>query len=291
MGRYIYLMVVVVFLNSYSISFGEPLKLEFEVSQKLTSLVRDAAVLLEGNGEKIFDEFLKPGSIWSHGETYITIFDMDGNCVVHTDLEQVGKNQLNLKDVNGKPIFRSILKKVSGSDKQGWTHYMWPKPQSIFPGWKSVYAKKVTAPSGKSYIVTCGLYNMRMERAFVVEVVNEAINLIRKEGKIAFNEFRTKSGEFYFYGTYVFVIDERGHDYVNAAFPNLEGRNVFDLIDEEGRYLIREFIQQVKTKGSGWVDYIWARPGEITPIKKSAFVKGLNLNGDLLIVGSGVYLE
>jgi signal transduction histidine kinase len=130
-----------------------------------------------------------------------------------------------------------------------------------------------------------------MEKNFIVETVNAAVNLIKEEGKVAFNKFRTKSGDFYFYDTYVFVINEKGHDYVNPAFPNLEGRNVYDLRDEEGKYFIREFIQAVKTKGSGWVDYIWARPGETTLVKKTAFVKGLTFNGDFLVVGSGVYIE
>jgi len=55
--------------------------------------------------------------------------------------------------------------------------------------------------------------------------------------------------------------------------------------------VIREFIQEVKTKGSGWVDYMWARPGETKLVKKTAFVKGVAFKGDLLVVGSGVYIE
>ena len=124
MRKYMYrfLLVVLLLLLSCSNSYSKALTPEYEVTKKLIALVEKAAALLEKDGEKTFDEFLKPGSIWSHGETYIIVFDMDGNCLVHTDLEQVGKNHLNLKDVNGKSIFRSIFKTVSGSDKSGWTH-------------------------------------------------------------------------------------------------------------------------------------------------------------------------
>jgi len=178
------LAVAAILLQSYSISFCETLKMKYNVTKKLISFVDDAAALIEKDGEKVFEEFIKPGSIWSHGETYIIIFDMDGRCLVHTDFEQVGKNHLNLKDVNGKPIFRSIAKKVSGSNKSGWTHYLWPKPQSVFPSWKSVYATRVKAPSDKEYIVTCGLYNMKMEKKFIVEIVNKAVSFIKKRREI-----------------------------------------------------------------------------------------------------------
>lgn len=288
---FIAVMVAVVLMGSWSTGFCKKIGPQHEATKQLISLVNDAAALVEEKGEETFTEFLKPGSIWSHGETYIIVFDMDGNCLVHTDLEQIGKNHMNLMDVNGKPIFRSILGKVSGFKVAGWTHYLWPKPESVFPSWKSVYAKRAKTPGGKEYIVACGLYNMKMERMFIVEVVNEAIELIEKTGKRAFQEFRSKSGDFYFFDTYVFVVDDQGYDLVNAAFPNLEGRNVYDLRDEKGKYLIREFINTVKTNGSGWVDYFWARPGQTESVKKTAYVKGMTLNGTLLVVGSGFYLE
>jgi len=37
--------------------------------------------------------------------------------------------------------------------------------------WKSTYSKAVIAPSGKTYIVSAGIYNMKPERSFAVDMV------------------------------------------------------------------------------------------------------------------------
>jgi len=287
-------MSAFVLFTCYSFAYSqstESLKPEHELTKQLITLVNEAVAQVEMKGEVAFDDFAKPGTKWNHGETYIIVFDLLGNTIVHADPKEVSKNRYDLIDINGKPIFRSILAKVTGPDKEGWTHYLWPKPEDIFPTWKSTYSKLVQAPSGKEYIVSCGLYNMKMEKMFMVEEVNAAIDLLKKEGKIAFLRFRNRHSDFFYLNTYIFVFDERGVDLVNPAFPNLEGRNMYNMRDESGKYLIREMIETAKTKGSGWVEYQWPKPGDARPVKKMSFVKALNLDNELLIVGSGIYLD
>jgi signal transduction histidine kinase len=269
----------------------ESLKPEYEATKKLILLVNEAASLLEMKGEAAFNEFVKPGTKWNHGETYIIVFDLLGNTLVHADPNEIGKNRFDLIDINGKPIFKSILAKVTGPDKEGWTHYFWPKPNDVFPTWKSTYSRIVQAPSGKEYIVSCGLYNMRMEKMFMVEQVNAAIDLIKEEGKVSFVRFRNKYSDFFYLNTYIFIIDAHGVDLINPAFPNLEGRNMYNMRDEAGKYLIREMIEVAKTKGSGWVEYLWPKPGDANPVKKLSFVKAVKLNDEMLVVGSGIYLD
>ncbi len=64
--------------------------------------------------------------------------------------------------------------------------YEWPVPGGILPRWKStIYKSYVTAPSGKSYIVGSGIYNDRMERAFVVDMVRDAAAQVEKNGEAA----------------------------------------------------------------------------------------------------------
>jgi signal transduction histidine kinase len=64
----------------------------------------------------------------------------------------------------------------------------------------------------------------------------------------------------------------------------LIGRNLIDLKDQDGRYLIRELIAVAKGPGHGWVDYKW--PNSITNKieDKSSYVE---LMGDYL-VGVGI---
>ena len=59
---------------------------------------------------------------------------------------------------------------------------------------------------------------------------------------------------------------------------------------QAGKYLDREIIEVAQTKGSGWVNYMWPKPGESVPTQKSAYVHKANLDGKPVAVGCGVYL-
>jgi signal transduction histidine kinase len=60
--------------------------------------------------------------------------------------------------------------------------------------------------------------------------------------------------------------------------------------DTRGKYLIREMLDVVRSEGSGWVDYMWPKPGESVSTQKSAFVSGAKLGAKSVMVGCGVYL-
>lgn len=259
---------------------------------ELVTLVKDAVELIRTKGEAAFDDFRVTGSHWRQGESYIFVLDLKGNMLVHPDPTMEGKNELELKDINGRPIIRGLIAAVTTlpNKAEGWYHYQWPVPGGLLPRWKSSYAQLVTAPSGKSYIVSSGIYNDRMERIFVVDLVKDAIGQIEKNGTAAFSLFHDPAGPFLAKDAYIFVFDRKGIDLVNPAFPNLEGRNLLDLKDSQGKQLIREMLEVVQTSGAGWVDYMWPKPGESVSTQKSAYVSKAKMGDQWVLVGSGVYL-
>jgi signal transduction histidine kinase len=263
----------------------------YKETQDLASLVKDAASAIEQKGEAVFPEFKKENSRWRHGDIYIFIIDTDGNMILHPDPALEGKNQMELKDVNNKLIIKGFIDVLSRGKNEGWFHYLWPEPGSLFPLWKSSFVQLVTAASGKKYIVGSGLYNMKMEKEFIVSVVDSAAALIEKEGKAAFPKFHDKAGQFIFMDIYVLVDQPDGVELVNGAFPNIEGRNLIDYKDSDGHYLVRDYINIALSKGSGWVDYLWPKPGEATPSRKHAYVKKAKYGDEIFIVGSGAYLH
>jgi signal transduction histidine kinase len=139
-------------------------------------------------------------------------------------------------------------------------------------------------------VVGSGMYNDRMERSFVVDEVKGAVEAIKKNGEAAFPLFRDPTSPYIAKDSYIFVIDRHGIELVNPAFPNLEGRNILDVKDTQGKRLVREMLDLVLTQGSGWVDYMWPKPGESVSTQKSAYVSTAPLGDDWLLVGSGVYL-
>lgn len=257
----------------------------------LINLVKDAAEMVRKNGDAAFEEFRKPNSRWRQVETYIFVLDKEGNMLVHPDPEMENKNQLDLKDVNGKPIIKGLLATAVAlpEKKEGWFHYQWPVPNGLLPRWKSSFVQSVTTPDGKEYIIGSGMYNDRMEKEFVTHMVDEAVGQIETEGKAAFEKFYDPAGPFLIKDTYIFVLDTTGVELVNPAFRNLEGRNLMDLKDAEGKLLVQEMFKTVKDS-AGWVEYMWPKPGDNLSTQKSTYVKKAKLDDNWVLVGAGVYL-
>jgi signal transduction histidine kinase len=215
---------------------------------------------------------------------------MDGDMVCNPSSPELeGQNLLDFKDPLGKPIARNILREVQGSSTDGWTHYLWPRPEFMTSFWQTSYFKKVTDPDGKQVVVASGLYEIEMERFFVVEQVDDAVSLILEQGEDAFDTLRDPASGFIFYDAYVFVMDDTGEMLVNVGFPELEGKSLIDLKDVDGKPFVRETIERLAGAESAWVDYRWPKPGETPTSDKTSYVRRLELEGRTLIVGAGFY--
>ena len=123
----------------------------------------------------------------------------------------------------------------------------------------------------------------------LVTLVNQAAQLVNAEGEKAFPRFHKKGTMWREGETYIFIGDEDGKILVNGGNRSLEGRNLIDTKDVNGKLFIQEFIEVVTTKGSGWVDYMWPKPGRSEPAKKKSYLKEAKLGEKTLFVGAGFY--
>jgi len=121
------------------------------------------------------------------------------------------------------------------------------------------------------------------------EMVNKAAALVDKKGKAAFAEFRKKDSEWFHGTTYLFAYDLKGNVLLNPAFPKREGTNVTGQKDAKGKLLHDAMITVAKTTGSGWVDYMFPKPGQTEPSQKWAYVKKVTVDGTPGLVASGFY--
>jgi signal transduction histidine kinase len=261
-------------------------------AEQLKSFVNSAYEIIKEKGEKCYPEFRKRGGKWFHDDLYIFVWGLDGHRYVYPpNLDGEGENMLNLKDVSGKPIGKMFVEAVSGETGDGWVFYEWPKPGEDLPTWKSTYFKKVTTPDGTECLVASGIYNLKMEKQFIVRAVNNAAALLAKDRETAFEKFRSRSSEFIFLDTYVFVKDMKGIELVNPFSPELEGTNIYDLQDANGKYFVREELEILKTSEDCWMDYMWSKPGETEPSMKLVYVKKVKVGEDTLVVGAGYFPE
>jgi len=263
-------------------------------TRALVSLVEEAAGLVERQGEQAFRQFGVKGSKWLNGDVYFFAYLVDGTCVFHPITpELVGKNVLDLRDLNGKPIIRSIVDvgKKPGNDASGWVFYLWENQVQLTPMWKSTYVRKVVAPNGQTYVIGSGLYDIKVERVFIEERVNRAADVLKAEGKAAaFKQFKDPASPFFFLNSYIFVLSDKGETLVDPAFPTLAGRNLSDFEDAVGFRAIKEVLQKLETADAAWVQYMWLKPGSPMPSRKLLYARKLTIGDEILIVGSDFFV-
>src|SRR5271169_2393193 len=86
---------------------------------------------------------------------------------------------------------------------------------------------------------------------------------------------------------YVFAYDMTGICVAHGARPALIGKNLIDIKDQNGKYLIREMVKTANGVGSGWIDYKWPNPLNNKIEDKSSYFEKM---GDYF-VGVGIYKQ
>lgn len=267
---------------------------QYEDTKRLVVLVDSAAALLQREGERAFVAFDQRGSRWFNGSSYIFVYTPNGTSVFHpVEPALVGRNLIDLKDMNGKPVVRLIadIAKKPGPNAAGWVFYLWEDQPQLTPMWKVSYVRKAIAPDGKVYLVGSGSYNMKTEKVWVEDRVRLATQLLERKGpKVAFKEFVDAASPFVFLDTYVFVIDREGRTVVDPAYPNMAGRSLLQFRDVVGMPVIQILLQKLADARSAWVEYLWTKPGESLPSRKLIYARKVTVGGKTYIVGSDFYL-
>lgn len=119
--------------------------------------------------------------------------------------------------------------------------------------------------------------------------VNQACQLLSKEGKAAYAKFKGKNSPFIFAGTYIWVHDMNGVMRMHPIKYKMTGKKILGMKDIEGKMFFVEMNTLVNKKGSGWVDYVWPVPGQKKRARKVSFVKKCKIDGEDHVVGCGTY--
>jgi cytochrome c len=122
-------------------------------------------------------------------------------------------------------------------------------------------------------------------------MVNRAAALIETKGNAALYEFRKRDSEWWFGNTYLFVYDKDMNVLLNPAFPKREGTNVHGDKDANGKLFQDEFMNVIRSKGSGWVDYMFPKPGQTKQSHKWSYVKAVKIDEGTGLIGAGFYPE
>jgi methyl-accepting chemotaxis protein len=88
---------------------------------------------------------------------------------------------------------------------------------------------------------------------------------------------------------YFWIQDTDGKMVHHPLKPSLDGKDLMDFKDPDGKRLFKEMDEVAKADGGGFVDYKWPKPGFDTPQDKISYVKLYEPWG--WIIGAGLYLE
>ncbi|MEI6172421.1 MAG: cache domain-containing protein [Bacteroidota bacterium] len=266
---------------------------EFDETKKLVAFVEDAADLIQVKGIAAFRDFARKNSTWQSGNRYLFAYNLDGTCIFHpVSPELIGRNIINMKDLNGKPVIGEIVQIASNTEHPyGWVHYLWMEPGEIYPEYKSSYIMRVTDPAGHVFAIGSGNYNQKAEKIFVSDMVDSACIQLKRTGLDMIPQFLDKSGKYTFYDSYIFILDEKGTALVDPSFPSLSGRKLVNLKDAIGKPIVLEMIEKLTTKQTAWLSYMSKSPDENKPVKKLAYIRKIYINNKGYIVGSSIRLE
>ncbi|MBI5013864.1 MAG: cache domain-containing protein [Deltaproteobacteria bacterium] len=120
----------------------------------------------------------------------------------------------------------------------------------------------------------CRTYQGRVSDPELRALVREALRPLR------FNK-----GRGYFFATSLDGIEQ-----LFADRPEMEGRNLLDMRDTRGAYVIRDMVALVRDRGEGFYSYTWTRPErEGRDFRKLSYVKLFEPFGWFL--GTGEYVD
>jgi len=115
----------------------------------------------------------------------------------------------------------------------------------------------------------------RVEAMFVTDGADATFKAVSDKTTAAFHDR----------DLYPFIYDMSGNCVAHGARSALIGKNLMELKDQDGKYLIREMVEIASGPGSGWVNYKWPNPLNNKIEDKTSYVAKM---GDYF-VGVGVY--
>ncbi|MBL8027271.1 MAG: cache domain-containing protein [Fibrobacteres bacterium] len=128
-------------------------------------------------------------------------------------------------------------------------------------------------------------------REEVVIKCHEAASMITSKGiDEAIKQISNVHGPFVWKDSYVFLMDLEGKMLAHPMQPELtKKKHVLLVTDPVGNAIFVHFVNLAASSNSGWVDYLWPRPGQTTPTKKTTYI--YRIPGQNYFVGSGFYID
>ena len=125
----------------------------------------------------------------------------------------------------------------------------------------------------------------------LVKFVYDASLILNKNGLKSLEYFRNNRKLYLTPDRYLYIYNINGVNIYHAGMPHLEGKNLWEATDKNGKKPIQMVIAALADKNNphAWIHYSWWEPGKFYPVPKSScHFKVTTPDGVVLFVGGGL---
>lgn len=247
----------------------------------------DAAIKFMANRplEQSYAAFNNRKGRFVQRDLYVFVVGLNGVMHAHGGAPEglVGLDVIGLKDASGKLLIREMLD-LAKSAGGGSVDYLWLNRLT-----NRIESKTTVFKLVDENVVAVGSYVPRSSSEQALSFLKSAVDEIGTMGApAAFREFNDPNGRFMHNDLYVFVVGlEDMRFYTLGSAPSLVGSDVGNLRDSEGKPIIRDMVDLVKSRGSATYDYLWRNPANNKIENKHSYVQRV----DKYMVGVGYYTK
>jgi hypothetical protein len=160
----------------------------------------------------------------------------------------------------------------------------------FFPIFFLVLVTFVSGCKSKYRDLDLSMYQYR-DTKDLVKFVYDASLILKKDGMKSLDYFRNNRKLFHTPDYYLYVYDIQGTNIYHAGMEHLEGKNLWNVTDKNGKKVFQLVLDALADKNNphAWVHYSWWEPGNFYPVPKSScHFKVTTPEGKKLFVGGGI---
>ena len=150
----------------------------------------------------------------------------------------------------------------------------------------SISMKRWLAPVLLALVCQAPVAAFAASKDEAVAMVKKAVAYLKQNGpEKSLAEFNKTEGQFVSGELYVVVLDMNGVLLADGNKPKLVGKALIDVKDVNGKAFVRDELEIARSKGAGWVDFVWFNPTTKAMAPRSSYFEKV---GELIVL-TGVY--
>jgi uncharacterized protein YcfL len=160
----------------------------------------------------------------------------------------------------------------------------------IFPALLLMLIIFVSGCKSKYRDLDLSMYKYR-DTKDLVKFVYDASQILEKDGMKSLAYFQNNRKLFHTPDYYLYIYDMKGTNIYHAGMEHLEGKNLWNVTDKNGKKAIQLVLDALEDKNNphAWVHYSWWEPGNFYPVPKSScHFKVTTPEGKEIFVGGGI---